>query len=96
MHLTSSRIPDSLRFAFQEYNLEQLNLKHDQFTIIERTLAYGNRSEIRWLFKYYGPVHLKSWLLNGGWRTLPRRRLLLWTLYFELPSFPTRRGVWSY
>ena len=39
MNFTPTGIPRSLRCAFQEYDLEQLNLNDHAFTIIERTLA---------------------------------------------------------
>jgi hypothetical protein len=89
-------VPDTLRFAFQEYELEKLDPDEHAFTIIERTLTYGNKAELHWLFAYYGREQLVNWLEHGGWRTLPRRRLLLWTTYFNLKPFPQRRGVWPH
>jgi hypothetical protein len=96
MELTKSGIPASLRFAFQEYDLEQLDLAADAFIIIERTLAYGSRAEVRWLFANYGRQKLLDWLTGGGWRTLPRLRRQLWATYFELDPFPTQRGIWPH
>jgi hypothetical protein len=93
---TPTGIPVSLRFAFQEYDLEQLDLVAQAFTIIERTLAYGNRAELRWLFDTYGPARLVEWLQQDGWRTLPKRRLNLWLTYFNLPPMATGRSIWPY
>lgn len=96
MDFTQTGIPGSLQFAFQEYDLEQLNLNDHAFTIIERTLAYGNREEVRWLFTHYGAKHLANWLRQGGWRTLPQRRLNLWAIYFDISPLPQRSGAWPY
>ena len=96
MDFTPAGIPVSLRFAFQEYTLEQLDPIAHAFTIIERTLAYGNRAELRWLFDTYGAPRLIDWLQQDGWRSLPKRRLNLWTTYFNLAQAPKRRGLWPY
>lgn len=96
MEFTRNGIPASLRFAFQEYDLEQLDLATDAFTIIERILAYGSRAEVRWLFATYGRQKLRDWLTGDGWRTLPRLRRQLWATYFELEPFPAWKGVWPH
>jgi Family of unknown function (DUF6922) len=43
-------IPPSIAPFFQGYDIARLNPEKDSFTIIERTLQFGNREEIRWLF----------------------------------------------
>ena len=43
-------IPLSLAPFFQEYDLGKLDSQKDIATILERTLRYGNRAELRWLF----------------------------------------------
>jgi hypothetical protein len=96
MEFTTSGIPASLRFAFQEYNLEQLDLAADAFIIIERTMAYGSRAEVRWLFTTYGREKLLNWLNQGGWRTQPRLRRQLWATYFDLGPFPNQSSVWPH
>jgi hypothetical protein len=53
-------IPISLRPCFPEYNFEQLDLVERRDLIVERTLAYGNRQELRWLFRCYGWAHLTA------------------------------------
>lgn len=96
MEFTTSGIPQTLQFALQEYNLEQLNPDEHAFTIIERTLAYGNREELRWLFARYGRERLIAWIKEAGWSRLPNRRLNFWRLYFQLQNLPQRRGVWPH
>jgi hypothetical protein len=51
-------IPISLRPFFQEYVLEDLDPERSAFTVIERTLAWGDIPELSWLFVYYGPERL--------------------------------------
>jgi hypothetical protein len=96
MELTPNGIPSSLKFAFQEYDLEKLNPDEDAFTIIERTLAYGNRAELRWLFARYNSARLAAWVAEAGWRRLPHHRLVLWASFFNLSDLPQRKGVWPY
>lgn len=96
MELTAKGIPRDLRFAFQEYDIEKLDPEEHAFTVIERTLAYGNREELRWLFGRYDAQHLADWVQKWGWRTLPRRRLNFWASFFDLENLPQRRGVWPH
>ena len=51
--LTPRGLPISLRPFFQDYELERLDPETDAFTIIERTLSWGDRRELRWLFRCY-------------------------------------------
>jgi hypothetical protein len=96
MEFTAGGIPRDLQFAFQEYDVERLNLHEHAFTVIERTLAFGNREELRWLFACYGAQRLAAWVRDWGWRVLPRRRLGLWVCYFDIQGLPERGGVWPY
>jgi hypothetical protein len=97
---TPKGIPVSLRPCFQEYRLEELDPERDAFTIIERTLALGDRREVRWLFHRYGRERLIEWVRQAGWRLLSRRRFRLWANYFgiheHLSNLPRRRGVWPH
>ncbi|HID53131.1 MAG TPA: hypothetical protein EYP41_13995 [Anaerolineae bacterium] len=93
---TEKGIPLSLRPAFQEYKLEQLDPDKHAFTIIERALAYGGKEEIRWLFSRYGKRRIEAWVQTAGWRLLPRRRLQFWAVYFNLDNLPKRGGAWPY
>jgi hypothetical protein len=69
-------IPATLRPFFQEYDFGKLDPERSAFTIIERTLAWGDRAELRWLFARYGRQRLAEWVRQAGWRCLPRRRFL--------------------
>lgn len=54
LEFTPAGIPISLRPFFQEYELEKLDPETSAFTVIERTLAWGDLAELRWLFSRYG------------------------------------------
>jgi hypothetical protein len=96
MMFTVKGVPLTLRPAFQEYVLEDLDPTEHDFSIIERTLAYGQREELRWLFRQYGATKLADWVREAGWRLLPQRRLSFWTTYFDLSELPQRGGVWQH
>lgn len=96
IELTTKGIPHTLRPAFQEYQLEQLDPVEHQFSVLERTLAHGQRQEIRWLFQQYGRQPITNWIREAGWRLLPRRRLLFWAVYFEIDDLSTRSGAWPH
>jgi hypothetical protein len=55
---TRAGIPSSLRPLFQEYVLEELDPMQNTFLIIERTLAWGDVAELKWLFATYGRERL--------------------------------------
>ena len=97
---TAARIPASLRPCFQEYDFEQLDPTQHADLIIERTLAYGNRSELRWLFSRYGRPRLAGWVQRLGARRLPWRRYNLWCVLLDLPPArrlrPEGRRIWPY
>jgi hypothetical protein len=77
-------IPTSLAPFFQEYNLEQLSLERSAATIIERTLQFGNRAEIRWLFSRYPHQRIRDWVQLWGKLALPEPHLTFWTLVLEI------------
>jgi hypothetical protein len=79
-----SEIPASLAPFFQEYDLDQLTLERSAATIIERTLQYGNREEIRWLFSHYNHQHIRSWVQQWGRLALPEPHLTFWRLVLDL------------
>lgn len=100
LQFTARGIPQGLRPAFQEYQLEQLDLTTDANLVIERTLRYGNRAELRWLFKLYGVARVAEWVRRlGAWR-LPPRHLNFWVLMLELDDYerpPERKGqLWTH
>ena len=55
-------IPETLAPFFQEYSLAQLDPVRDSATIIERTLRFGSREELRWLFKNYSREQIREWV----------------------------------
>ena len=90
MPKTITGMPTSLRSCFQEYDFEQLNPIEHRELIVERTLAYGNRQELSWLFKHYGWAYLTTWVQQSGIHRLPWRRYNLWCVILHLP--PAQRS----
>lgn len=95
---TPAGIPRSLAPCFQEYDLDALDPEEQSALIIERTLAYGNRQEVRWLFDRYGREAVRAWVQAQGARRLPWRRYNLWCVLLDLPPAQRseRRGLWPY
>jgi len=77
-------IPPSLAPFFQEYDLSLLNPEKDSFTIIERTLQFGNRSELRWLFTIYSLKQIRDWVRYFGKDCLPQPHLNFWQLILDI------------
>jgi len=81
-------IPESALLFFQEYDPGHLDPERDGDLVIERTLAYGNREEVRWLLAQYGLPRVQDWLSESGLRRLPRRRYRLWSnLHTKQPPY---------
>jgi hypothetical protein len=76
-------IPPSLAPFFQEYDLSTLSSEKDAFTIIERTLQFGNRSELRWLFHTYSSKQIADWIRRYGKDCLPQPHLTFWEIILE-------------
>jgi hypothetical protein len=95
---TPGGIPRSLKPFFQEYDLDRLRLGTHSSLIMERTLAYGDRRELRWLFDRYGKRALREWVHSCGARRLPWRRYNLWCVLLKLPPAQRakRHGVWPH
>ncbi len=93
---TSAGIPVSLRPFFQEYTLEDLDPERSAFTVIERTLAWGDILELRWLFAQYAPERLAEWVRQAGWYLLPRRRFVFWRVFFDLDNYRHGERVWPH
>jgi hypothetical protein len=81
---TDRGIPRSLKPFFQEYVLEELDPERDRATIIERTLRYGNRAELRWLFGQYSEETIADWVRRWGRFGLPAPHLAFWRLCLGL------------
>jgi len=77
-------IPPTLAPFFQEYDFKQLNLEKDSATIIDRTLRFGTRAELRWLFTAYTREQISSWVKRWGKYGLPEPHLSFWRLVLGL------------
>jgi hypothetical protein len=82
--VTGRGIPRSLAPFFQEYDLEALDREQARFTVIERTLRYGDRAELRWLFSRYSEPAIADWIARWGQRSLPPAHLAFWRLLLNL------------
>jgi hypothetical protein len=77
-------IPDSLAPFFQEYDLRRLDLQRDSATIIERTLQFGNRAELRWLFGQYPRTQIADWVRRFGKDRLPQPHRNCWQIGLDI------------
>ena len=84
MSFTGRGIPRSLAPFFQEYDLAELDPGRAQFAVIERTLRYGNRAELRWLFSRYPEAVITEWVARWGQSSLPPAHLAFWRLLLNL------------
>jgi hypothetical protein len=81
---TERGIPRSLAPFLQEYDLDALDPERAAATIIERTLRYGNRAELRWLFSRYPEAVISDWVQHWGRYGLPAPHLAFWRLLLGL------------
>jgi hypothetical protein len=95
LEFTSAGIPISLRPFFQEYELEKLDPEKSAFTVIERTLAWGDIEELRWLFSRYGNARIEQWIREAGWRCLPKRRFKFWITLFRIVDYRRGERIWA-
>lgn len=84
MKTSTQPIPISLAPFFQEYPLVDLDLEQSAPTIIERTLQFGNREEIRWLFDVYTQERITKWIQTWGEYGLPEPHLCFWKFILGL------------
>ena len=77
-------IPSTLAPFFQEYDLPHLDPRRDAATIIERTLQFGNRLEIRWLFTQYPRAQITAWVKHFGKDRLPNPHRTFWRLILDI------------
>lgn len=96
LEFTKKGIPISLRPFFQEYVLEKLDVRGSAFTVMERALAWGTISELRWLFQTYGAPSLQEFVAQYGARLLPRHRYKFWIVYFELADTRRPDRIWPH
>jgi len=81
--MENNSIPLSLAPFFPEYSLGSLDLEHAAATIIERTLQFGNRDEIGWLFSVYSIERIATWVNDWGRLALPEPHLTFWKLVLD-------------
>ena len=99
MPVMENQIPSTLKPFFQEYNFETLDAARDWELVVERTLAWGNRAELGWLFTRYGRERVTAWVKQRGAFRLPRRQLASWKVILEIPDaeiISAPRGIWQY
>jgi len=69
--------------------LAQLNPERDAATIIERTLRFGTRNELCWLFSIYSKPKIADWVQHWGKYGLPEEHLAFWVLFLGIEKSPT-------
>ncbi len=77
-------IPLTLAPFFQEYTIDQLDLKSAAPLIIERALQFGNRAELRWLFTEYPRAQIADWFIRYAKERLPQPHRAFWKIILEI------------
>ena len=80
----SQSIPPTLAPFFQEYDFEKLDPQTAAPLIIERTLQFGNRAEIHWLFTQYTRAQIVSWFKKYAKERLPNPHNTFWRIILEI------------
>jgi len=79
-------IPSTLAPFFQEYDFEKLDPKTAAPLIIERTLQFGNRAEIHWLFTQYSRAQIADWFKKYAKERLPEPHNTFWRIILEIKA----------
>ncbi len=87
LELSPVGVPVSLRPFFQDYDFDSVRPDVDAFTIIERTLAWGNRLELGWLFEHYPFNQIATFVREAGWQRLPSHRFYFWLNVLHLVEY---------
>ncbi len=82
--VTNRMIPPTLAPFFQEYDLAALDPQDAAPLIFERTLQYGDRTELRWLFDQYPLQQIRDWVRHSGKERLPHPHLDFWQIVLEI------------
>ena len=77
-------IPSTLAPFFQEYDLASLDPQTAAPLIFERTLQYGDRAELHWLFAQYPRQQIRDWVMRFGKECLPHPHLDFWQIVLEI------------
>ena len=62
-----AKIPKTTAPYFQEYDFSTLDIGKDAELIMGRTLEFGTREELKWLFKTYGSQKIKEFVSDAKW-----------------------------
>lgn len=84
---SSADLPRTLTPYFQEYDFDALDPERDAVIIIERTLEHGDRSEIIWLFQYYGEERIREVVQERGARHLLPQTFAFWRLILNIDDW---------
>ena len=88
--LTPNGIPVSLRPYLQEYTLESLDPSTAEHVLMARTLEYGGRQELRWLFRQYGRARIAEWVRQYGYINLTPVPFNFWRIVLEVEDYMRR------
>jgi hypothetical protein len=77
-------IPQSLAPFLQEFDLAELKPQTAASLIIERSLVYGSRAELRWLFKEYLQAQIADWVERFAGDRLPHPHIDFWKVVLEI------------
>jgi len=80
----SQTIPVTLAPFFQEYEFEKLDPQTAAPLIIERTLQFGNRAEIHWLFAQYTRLQISEWFKKYAKERMPNPHHAFWQIVLEI------------
>lgn len=95
-------IPPTLARCFQEYRVADLDVEKDADLILGRTLEFGTRAELRWLFGTYGAERIRDFVRRRGFRRLSKRAFTFWRTVlgvkeYARPPWPsTGPSVWRF
>ena len=82
-----AKIPKTTAPYFQEYEFSTLDTEKDADLIIGRTLEFGTREELKWLFKTYGSQRIKEFVRNRGYRFLSKRGFNYWRTVLRIHHY---------
>ena len=94
--IDSKKIPATSKPFFPEYDPDSLDVEQHASLIIERILAQGSRSEVRWLLDTYSKDRIFAWMAFAGYRRLSKRRYHLWCFVFGLPEQKITNRIWPH
>lgn len=77
-------VPGTLAPFFQEYDIDKLDPQTAASVIIERTLQFGNRLEIHWLFNQYTRAQITDWFRKYAKERLPDPHNTFWRIVLDV------------